>query len=82
MVVTKDEFDALLVHPAFKLYRQFLEKLLSVEKEEWAKGSFTYSSIDETVQKNSEAIGRVSILTSLLSEDCNYEQIMDTIYDK
>lgn len=79
--MTKEEYLGLLNDPVFKWYLSFLEKLVEVEKNDWSNGQYAYASIDESVQRNAEAIGRVSILKSLLSEDLTYEKIMETLHD-
>lgn len=79
--MTKEEYLGLLNDPVFKWYQSFLEKLVQIEMEDWSNGQYAYASIDESVQKNSEAIGRVALLKSLLSEDLTYEKIMGTLHD-
>jgi hypothetical protein len=82
MIVTKEEYQQLLTSEGFKLYRSFLEKLLSDLKEEWALGNLTSELADGTLQMNAAAVGRALLLKDLLSEDMTYETIMETINEK
>lgn len=79
MLISKEEYQSLLKQEGFILYRKYLQKLREDIKETWAKGYYTDPNDLRTLQLTSEAVGRVSLLEHLLSEDMSYEQIMETL---
>lgn len=64
---TLEEFNSWLTHPVTGAVRAYLEEQVAQAQVDWVNGVFTGASMEETVQLNSEAIGRVRALALISS---------------
>ena len=65
--ITQEEWEAWVNNPVTQEYHKALQQMLLDHKESWAQGDYTRSTLEETIQVNSEALGSVSILTQLIN---------------
>ncbi len=56
--ISQEEFNSWLAHPVTQALRESFRLRAQEIQVEWLNGSFTGGSADETIQMNSEAIGR------------------------
>ena len=67
VTLSQEEFNSWLAHPVTQALRQSAKVQCQEIMVDWLNGSFTGASADETIQMNSDAIGRGRIW-ALISE--------------
>lgn len=80
MVVKEQEFLDWLAHPVSQEYKVFLLKWRESLKEQWAAGGLVHDTVEATAIANASAVSQADLLSRLSMLD--YEQFMETIYEK
>lgn len=79
MVLTEKDFQEWKVHPTTVEFFKFLEALKREVMSDWADSHFVGESSDETVQRNSHALGEVFVLDKLIKVE--EKDIVEVLYD-
>ena len=68
-MVSQEEWDEWTQLETTKMFHRALREIRIQLLEDWAAGAFTGSNVDETVQQNSRALGKVQQLEDLMEID-------------